>query len=241
VFRLERVFSYFPRVDSSRRQLLAYTLPFFAFLGFLALDGLIASMFETSGIWMLAVPKYWLFPVQTVVCAGILLYFWKDYTFGPLRPWLWGVGAGILALGIWVSPQELFHVAPRTKGFDPEIFQDSPLLYNLTVAARFARLVIVVPLLEEIFWRGFLLRYLINERFTSVNFGTYRPFSFFGVAALFMLVHAPEDYIGAFLTGLLYNGVAVKTKSLWACVLAHAVTNLGLGLYIMATRQWGFW
>lgn len=228
-------------MDSSRRQLLAYTLPFFAFLGFLALDGMIASLFETSGILLLAVPKYWLFPLQAMFCAGLLIFFWKEYTFTPLRPWLWGVAAGLLALAIWLSPQELFGAAPRTKGFNPEVFLESPLLYWLTVIARFARLVIVVPLLEEIFWRGFLMRYLIHERFSSVAFGTYRHFSFFAVAVLFMLVHSPQDYIGAFLTGLLYNGLAVKTKSLWACVLAHAVTNLGLGLYIMATKQWGFW
>lgn len=210
-------------------------------MGFLALDGIIASMFETSGILLLAVPKYWLFPLQAMVCAGMLLYFWKEYPFAPLSPWLWGVAGGVLALAIWLSPQELFGAAPRVKGFNPEVFLESPLLYWLTVSARFARLVIVVPLLEEIFWRGFLMRYLINERFDSVKFGTYRPFSYFGVAVLFMLVHAPEDYIGAFLTGLIYNGIAVKTKSLWACVLAHAVTNLGLGIYIMQTRQWGFW
>ena len=228
-------------MDSTRRSLLAYTLPFFVFLGFLGLDGMVASLFETSGILLLAVPMYWIFPLQTMVCAGVLVYFWKSYTFLPLRPWLWGVAAGVLALLIWLSPQEVFHAAARTKGFNPETFQDSPLLYWLTVTARFARLVIVVPLLEEIFWRGFLMRYLINENFSKVAFGTYRHFSFFAVAVLFMLVHSMSDWVPALLTGLIYNGLAVKTKSLWACVLAHAVTNLILGIYIMATRQWGFW
>lgn len=211
------------------------------FLGFLALDGLVAAVFETSGIRFLAVPKYWIFPLQTLVCGGVLVWYWKEYTFAPLRPWLWGVGAGVLALAIWLSPQELFGATARTKGFNPETFLGAPGLYWFTVIARFVRLVIAVPLLEEIFWRGFLMRFLINDQFSKVAFGTFRPFSFFAVAVLFMFVHAPEDYIGAFLTGLLYNGVAVKTKSLGACVLAHAVTNLGLGFYIMATRQWGFW
>ena len=56
-----------------------------------------------------------------------------------------------------------------------------------------------------------------------------------------MLEHGTVDYVPALITGVLFNAVAVWTKSLWACVLAHAVTNLGLGLYVMATRQWGFW
>jgi len=99
----------------------------------------------------------------------------------------------------------------------------------------------VVPLIEEIFWRGFLQRYLVNEKFTSVKFGTYTHLSFFGVAGAFMLVHSPSDWPAAIATGVLFGWVAVKTKSLLACVIAHAITNLGLGIYIVTTKQWGFW
>jgi membrane protease YdiL (CAAX protease family) len=56
-----------------------------------------------------------------------------------------------------------------------------------------------------------------------------------------MLVHSMADWPAAFLCGLVYNFVAVKSGSLAACVVAHGLTNLGLGAYIMATRQWGFW
>lgn len=220
---------------------LAFVLPFGVFLGFLFLDSFVQEVFEGAGSVFFRAPKYWVYPLQTAICAGLLLAFWKFYTFAPLRPWPLGVLAGLAVLFIWISPQLVFGMPPRTEGFDPEFFGTTGALYVLTVVARFARLVIVVPLLEEIFWRGFLMRYLINERFTTVAFGTFRPLSFFGVAVLFMLVHSMPDWPAAFLTGLIYNGLAVKTKSLWACVLAHAVTNLGLGFYIMATRQWGFW
>lgn len=227
-------------MDTFRRDFLAYTLPFIAFMVFLALSQLIGDTFKESGNFLLAQPKYWIFPLQTVVCAGILAWFWKQYPFA-LKGILLGLAAGILALLVWISPQLLFGQPPRTDGFNPDLFADSPALYWLTVAARFARLVIVVSLLEEIFWRGFLMRYLINEKFTSVPFGTYAPLAFFGTAIAFMLVHQPSDYIAAFITGLIYNGLAVYTRSLLACVVAHAVTNLILGLYIMNTKQWGFW
>jgi membrane protease YdiL (CAAX protease family) len=49
------------------------------------------------------------------------------------------------------------------------------------------------------------------------------------------------DWPAALLTGILFNFVMVRTKSLAVCVIAHAVTNLGLGVFIMCTRQWGFW
>lgn len=184
--------------------------------------------------------RFVIFPLQTLICGVVLLWFWKSYEFSWGRGWLAGVLAGILVWVIWVSPQAFFGFAPRTKGFNPDLLAATSY-YWPTVILRFLRLVIIVPLVEEIFWRGFLMRYLINEDFTKVRFGTYRPLSFFAVALLFMLVHTPADYPAALLTGIIFNLVAVKTGSLSACVLAHAVANFGLGLYVMATKQWGFW
>lgn len=109
------------------------------------------------------------------------------------------------------------------------------------LAARFARLVLVVPLVEEIFWRGFLLRYLANENFMSLPFGSYNRTSFLITAGAFALVHQWSDFFPALVTGLLLNLLAVRTRSLLVCVLAHATANLALGFYICTTRQWGFW
>ncbi len=106
---------------------------------------------------------------------------------------------------------------------------------------RFLRLVIVVPLLEEIFWRAFLLRYLINEQFDTVPFGTYGLAANALVALGFMFEHAWPDWPAALATGLLYNAVAFRTRSLSSCVLAHALTNALLGAFIVLTHQWGFW
>jgi CAAX prenyl protease-like protein len=100
---------------------------------------------------------------------------------------------------------------------------------------------VVVPLVEEIFWRGFLLRYFINEEFYAVPIGAFSWLSFGVVTAGFALAHSPADWIAALITGALYNWVAYRTKSLASCVLAHSVTNLFLGLWIMKTGQWGFW
>lgn len=207
----------------------------------MALSQFVGWLGGNSGALLLRHPAYWVYPLQTLACGAVLVFCWKEYYFAGRAGWLPAVVAGLLALAIWGSPQVLFAAPPRLEGFDPTVFAGNPSLYWLTVLARFARLVVVVPLVEEIFWRGFLMRYLIREDFSSVAFGAFRPLSFFGVAGLFMLVHQPADYPAAFLTGVIFNGLAVRTKSLTACVIAHAITNLGLGLYIMATGQWGFW
>jgi len=111
----------------------------------------------------------------------------------------------------------------------------------VNLGLRFLRLVVVVPLLEEIFWRGFLLRYLINEDFTQVPMGAFSWLSFGVVTAGFCFEHSLPDWPAAILTGALYNLVAYRTRSLSSCVLVHAVTNALLGAYVLHTRQWGFW
>jgi CAAX prenyl protease-like protein len=227
--------------QSKNSPLAAYSAPFVLFMGGLALVGAVQALGGSSGALLLAKPEYWVYPLQTLVCGAALVFFWGRYDFGKSGAWLPAMAVGLIALGLWLVPQALPGSSPRLDGFDPTVFSGSPLLYWLTVVARFARLVIVVPLVEEIFWRGFLMRYLIREDFTKIPLGAYDTRSFFGVAALFMLVHSMPDWPAAFVTGLLYNGLLVRTKSLSACVAAHAVTNLGLGIYIMATRQWGFW
>jgi hypothetical protein len=227
--------------QTAKAPLAAYVVPFVVFLGGLALASAVRSLWGTSENLLLNRPEFWVYPLQTLLCGASLVFFWRRYDFGAAGGFLAAAAAGLLALALWLSPQVLFGFAPRTAGFDPTVFSESPAIYWLTVAARFARLVVVVPLVEEIFWRGFLMRYLIREDFEKVALGTFRPVSFFGVAGIFMLVHGLADWPAAFLTGLLFNGLLVRTKSLAACVAAHAATNLGLGLYIMATRQWGFW
>ena len=229
-----------PALD--QRALWAYVLPFAVFMGGLALISLVQSFApaEKAPLW-LADPKYWVFPLQAILCGALLLWFWKTYEWGAQWHVVTAVLVGLVVLALWISPQWLLGAERRTEGFDPDIFAGSAALYWGSLAFRFIRLVIIVPLLEEIFWRGFLMRYLIKEDFTKVPFGEFSWFAFGVVTGMFGLAHWGPDFLPAIATCLIYNLVAVKTKSLACCVIAHAVTNLGLGLYIMQTKQWGFW
>lgn len=221
-----------------RRKLTAYILPFAVFMGALALASLLRSI---RGSFWLQSPEYWLYPLQTLICAGVLFWFWREYEFHRLRALLLTIGIAILVTVLWISPQAFFGFAARTDGFNPDVFAGQAGAYWGTVVFRFLRLVIIVPLVEEIFWRGFLLRYFINEKFHTVPFGSFSWLSFGVVTAGFTFVHSSADWAAAAVTGALYNFIAYRTKSLSSCILAHAVTNLLLGLWIMQTKQWGFW
>lgn len=227
-------------MDPSSRALRAHIFPFFAFAVLAPLSG-IRQFAGFSPPWWLQTPELWVYPLQTIVCGYLLWHYRASYEWSRPRHVIPAVAIGLAVFVLWVSPQLFFGQPPRTSGFDPTVVGGDSFLYWTVVAARFVRLVVVVPLFEEIFWRAFLLRYLVNERFQTLPLGAASRFSFVAVAVLFMLAHSPSDYPAAFVTGLIYNALMVWSRNIWTCVIAHATTNLLLGIYIIQTKQWGFW
>ncbi len=221
-----------------RSKLAAYVLPMAVFTGFF---GLVSLLKMVGGPFWIADPQYWIYPLQTLVCGALLIWFWRHYELRTPRRALFAIGIALLVFVLWISPQQFFGFGARTDGFDPDVFATQPAFYWTTMAFRFLRLVVVVPLMEEIFWRGFLLRYFINEKFDEVPFGTFSWLSFAVVTLGFTFSHSSPDWPAAAATGVLFNLVAYRTRGLTSCVLTHAITNLVLGLWIMHTRQWGFW
>ncbi len=219
----------------------AYFGPFLAFLGLIGLGEFVKKIFDGQDVaWPMSTPMYWVMPLQTLVCGWMLWRWWGHYELrAPGRP-IFTILIGLLVLGLWIAPQELFGAERRVDGFDPGFFGKGAAWW-MNVIVRFIRLTIVVPLVEEIFWRGYLLRYLVNEDFTKVPFGKFTWLSFGVVTLGFTFEHAQADWPAAALAGMLYNLVAYRTRSLAACVVAHAVTNFALGLYVLRTGQWGFW
>jgi hypothetical protein len=58
-------------------------------------------------------------------------------------------------------------------------------------------------------------------------------------SALFAIEHV--QWFAGLIAGLAYGWLYIRTRTLWAPIIAHAVTNAGLGAYVVVTRQWGFW
>jgi hypothetical protein len=80
----------------------------------------------------------------------------------------------------------------------------------------------------------------VREDFESVPMGTFTWLSFGVVSVAFMFEHSRPDWPAALLTGALLNFVAYRTRSLGACVLAHAVANAVVAAAALSGR-WGLW
>ena len=241
---------------------LAYVVPFAVFMIFNLIYQFVgdAMLWEHDRApWYRHWPDQLFYPIQTVACLGVLAFFWKHYELQWSRNVWVGVLGGVIGIGFWLLPTVLYDwlgmtgkpdgffekltgLAPRREGFDPGVFEN-PAAYWASLILRMVRAVIVVALVEEIFWRGFLMRFLLDMDgdYWKVPFGKPAKISFVVVTLVFVLAHAPIDYAGAIVYGSLTYAVAVYTKSLLACVVMHGVANATMGVYALYYGKLGLW
>ncbi|MGB1925299.1 MAG: type II CAAX prenyl endopeptidase Rce1 family protein [Rubripirellula sp.] len=111
---------------------------------------------------------------------------------------------------------------------------------KLFLAIRFSILIVAVPLAEELFLRGFLLRYLRDPNWTELSID-HLTGSAIGVAAIYGILTHPSEWIAAAVWFSMISLLMLHTKKFWDCVVAHAITNGLLGCYIIWFQDWRLW
>ena len=212
--------------------------------------------------WWRRQPEYWMLGLEVILGTGSLAFFWKHYELQWSR-WVWfGAVMGAVGIGFWILPTQIYDwmrlegeapfvlhylgVQARLDGFDASLFEQGSGAWWVAVITRFWRAVVLVAFAEEVFWRGFLMRYLLDMdgpegRFWKVPFGKPSWMTFGVVTFLFMMAHAPVDYLGAIIYGSLTYWVTIRTRSLLAVVVMHAVANLLMGIYALQFGKYGLW
>lgn len=227
-----------------RGEMLSRTLPFVLFMMFIGI-GEIATLLAQRGMLTLGPETlYYLYPVKTAAVACLLYHYrgyyrelcWRELANGRLTAAV--VGIGLLTCVMWVLTDWTIAVSGPPQGFNPALLPAGAVRVLMT-AVRVAGAALVVPLMEELFWRSFLLRYMVDPDFASVPIGRFTWLSFLSTSLLFGLEH--HLILAGIIAGAIYNVILYKTRSLAQCVLAHAVTNLALAGYVLGTGDWYFW
>ncbi len=181
---------------------------------------------------------------QLIIMGGItvatLLYLWRDrvtpdaITTTRATHTLVGIGAGFFLAATWyafvhmgVSTAEPLQIARTWSGVRKYI-----ILIFLT--GGFA---LVTPVVSELFWRSFLLRYFIKPDFKSIQLGTFNLFSFIMVVVLGSLPTSNHS-VYLFISGLIYTGITIWSKSVYSSIIAHITANsciIGLALSLGIT------
>ena len=222
---------------------LPYVAPMAAFLGLTWFEGFLPHTDPGS-----ATIAY--YPcVYAIKIAIVVLTLWLSRSaWRDLRP-LPGAGSAALAIAIgfvvalvWVGADGYYptwgSIGARA-AYDPTIL--TPASRAAFLAVRFFGLVLVVPLFEELFWRSFVVRYIIDpDHFEAVPIGRVTWGAAALTAGMFALEH-PAEWLPALGTGFAWAWLLHWSRSVSTCVLSHAVANLALGVYVMRTGDWKFW
>jgi CAAX prenyl protease-like protein len=213
---------------------LAYILPFLVFVGVMMLERFIP------------LPPQWLYPVRFFVVAAVVgAISWPYLSFRPSAPLL-SIAIGVAVFAIWVAPDLLFgyrHLwifenaltGTAASSLDPHLKSNIPFMVLRATSSA-----LLVPIIEELFWRGWMMRWLIDTDFQKVPLGKYIPSAFWLVALLFASEHGPYWEVGL-VAGIVYNWWIVRTRNLADCILAHGVTNAVLSVYVLFTGEWQYW
>ncbi|MCC6244523.1 MAG: CAAX prenyl protease-related protein [Gemmatimonadaceae bacterium] len=196
----------------------------------------------------LAIPQPWESILRVSILVGVLWYFSGHLirTF-RIEHALGSVALGVAVCAMWVAPDLLVPgwrshglVQNSITGTITNSIAPADLADPLVVTLRIVRAALLVPILEELFWRGWLPRWIVNPDWKTVPLGKYTTLAFVASSALFAAEHGPYWEVGL-LCGFIYNWWFWKTKSLGDIVLVHAVTNAALSAFVFATGKYEYW
>ena len=213
-------------------------LPFVAFMGLLALRGFA----PTDASW--GFDTRWFYALNLLLVGGLLRAWWSEYgelarqNAPSLAEATVSAVVGLLVFVLWIKlDAPWMQIGQPTASFVP-VDAQGQLLWPL-ITVRWLGAALLVPVMEELFWRSFLMRWLQQPVFEGVDPRRLGVKAVLLSTFVFMLAH--PLWLAAIVAGLAYALLYRRTGKLWTAVLAHAVTNGALGIWVVQTGQWQFW
>jgi CAAX prenyl protease-like protein len=216
------------------RGTLAWVGPFAVFMVWLAVDKYIPIANPAKEM------------LRDAVLVAAILGFSRRLLPTRAPYWLPSIALGLAVFALWTAPDFL---VPGWRshwlfqnGITGHLKTSIPPaeLTPLMLVLRTARASLLVPVIEELFWRGWLPRWIQDSRIDRVPLGEYTRLAFWATAALFAAEHGPYWEVGL-VCGVIYNWWMQRTRSLGDLMLVHAITNLALSLYVIGMGKWEFW
>ena len=230
-------------------------LPFLVYMAFIFIGDMLARLGWNTG------ELRWLYGVKIGAVLAVLLYYRRQYSelAGPFQPgphrdaphlagprldWTRptarmfsiAIASGVLVLVLWINLDAAWMTIGSSAGFDPRT--DGRIDW-LLVALRLSGAALVVPVMEELFWRSFLMRWIDCPAFLQMNPANTRLKAFAVTVVLFGFEH--NLWLAGIVAGAVYSLLYMRSQTLWSPILAHAVTNGMLGLWIISTNHWTYW
>jgi CAAX prenyl protease-like protein len=185
--------------------------------------------------------RYYMYLVKTLLAVWLI---WEMRPYVEEMRWAFSweaVAVGVLVFVVWVGLDSFYpKFSKPDPGWNPhgQYGQGSALAW-FYIVVRIAGSSIVVPPLEETFYRSFLYRYLVKIKFLSMPLNRFHGLSFVVTAAIFGLMH--YQWLAGILCGMAYQYLVIRKNRLGDAMTAHAITNLLLGIWVAVRGDWTFW
>ncbi|MBC7715822.1 MAG: CAAX prenyl protease-related protein [Pseudorhodobacter sp.] len=220
------------------RAALARVVPFAAFMLLLALRGAMPA----DGSW--GIDPKWVYGVTVLVVGALLAWYWREYgelsaqLLPDVKECALAAVVGVAVFALWINlDAPWMRLGEASATFIP-VDANGQLQWPLLIV-RWVGAALLVPVMEELFWRSFLMRWVENPQFESVV--PQRVGLKAVVLSTFVFVLAHTLWLAAIVAGLAYAWLYVRTGKLWVPIIAHAVTNGVLGVWVVVTGRWAFW
>lgn len=222
----------------------SHTLPFFLYLLFLGLAQWLGSMQEAGQAWVVDWDLRWLYLIKALLVGALLWHFRRSYSelksFAALtwQHWLAAVITGAVVFVLWINLDVGWGMLTgNSAGFNPSM-ADGGIDWRFAIP-RLLGAVLVVPLMEELFWRSFVMRWLDYQDFMAKKPAQVSLRALLVASLLFGFEH--QMWFAGIIAGLAYGWLYMRTAKLWAPVVAHGITNGLLGVWVLHTGNWQFW
>jgi CAAX prenyl protease-like protein len=210
--------------------------PFIGFILLLACEPLLAS-----GLTWLGLNTQPTYLLRTLAAGALLVYYRRDYSELSLAPSFNQVViallSGLLVFALWILPYPEW-LGGDVTGAEKAMPMDTAMDIFWLVC-RWSGSALVVPLIEELFWRAYLMRRLEHTDFMSVSPATVSTYAVVVSSVLFAVEH--QLWFAGLLAGLVYAWLYRRFQVLWVPVFAHMVTNAVLGAWVVAGGHWQYW
>lgn len=188
----------------------------------------------------IGISKFYIYPAKILIVFLTIIFFWSiikkeiRFKFDYLA-----FSGGIFVFFVWIAFEGFYPIIGNDDFFNPFAVKEKIIIVYAWILIRIIGASFVVPIVEELFWRSFATRVLIDPDIKKIPFASFSWFSFFVVSIAFGFEH--YRWLPGIIAGMIYCLLYYRTKNLFSPIISHGTTNLMLGIYVIVTGQFEFW
>lgn len=200
---------------------LALLMPFLA----MTLAGIIAAAFSAGG--------HWLYALRVIAISAALIWFLPFYRKIDWRSGWEPVGLGLLVAIAWIVTDP---GRGQSSALGEWIGTLPPMLGAIWVGMRLLGTIALVPIAEELTFRGYLHRKIIADKFESVKAGAFSWKALIITTILFAMLH--ERWLAGGLAGIVFAIALYRSGKISGAIVAHMAANAVIAFWAITAGQW---